>query len=69
MLNFSLWFTFAVWSLNLLAMMIETLKYVKAHKGKETWEYNEYPISFMSEFFIYILIPAPAILLEYLIVR
>lgn len=68
-LNYSLWFTFFVWIGNGLVMMISIQRYVKAHKGKEAWEYPEYPISFMAEFQAYVLVPAPIILLEYLIVR
>jgi hypothetical protein len=68
-LTYSLWFMLIVWSLNVVSMCSSVAKYVKAHKGKEAWEYPEYPMSFMAEFHVYVLTPAPAILLEYLIVR
>ena len=68
-LTYSLWFTFIWWLQNGISMMISIARYVNAHKEKETWEYPEYPMSFIAEFQVYILIPAPFILLEYLIVR
>ena len=69
LLNYSLWFTFFVWGINTISMMVSIGRYVKAHKELETWEYKEYPMSFIAEFQAYVLIPAPAILLEYLIMR
>lgn len=69
MLNFSLWFTLMVWSINVTSLFISEYEYIRANKYKEAWEYDDYPINFMSEFYIMIIIPAPAILLEYLIVR
>lgn len=68
-LTYSLWFTFIVWTFNLMAMHFSIAKYVSIHQEKEIWEYPEYPMSFIAEFQAYILTPAPAILLEYLIVR
>lgn len=68
-LTYSLWLTFIIWIVNAVSMLISVGKYVKAHKDKEVWEYPEYPMSFIAEFQVYVLTPAPFILLEYLIVR
>lgn len=69
MLNYSLWFTFFWWSINVASVVFMQTRYMKQFKDKETWEIAKYPLSFMDEFFTMVMIPMPIILLEYLIMR
>lgn len=68
-LNYSLWFTLVWWSINVTSVMFVQNMYMKQFKNKEPWDIPSYPLNFMSELFTMVMIPAPIILLEYLIMR